>query len=200
MAARRSMSPNMRRPKDAAIYTSFIQASVVGGFVLQPASWCWAARRADPDEAFDGMGLAGAVPAVDCCCWRYRCGCGCKLSESPVFQAMKEEGETVGQSLCRKLHLSRQQASASSSRCSAIAARPDDDLVHRDVLRPELPARGRCMSRILTAELIVGCRGLLRHGVLSRTSASCQTGSGAKSRSSSGYAADAGCCCSRCSG
>ncbi len=63
-------------PKKRGFYTSFIQASVVGGFVLSRSSSCWPAGCADPGGGLCRMGLARAVPAVDRSCWRSRCGCG----------------------------------------------------------------------------------------------------------------------------
>jgi len=74
-------------------YTSFIQGSVVGGFVLSIAV-VLACRFAIPEEAFKAWGwrvpflLSLLLLAISL--WmRF------KLSESPVFKAMKEAGETA---------------------------------------------------------------------------------------------------------
>ena len=81
-------------PEKRGFYTSFIQASVVGGFVLSiiVVSLC---RAFIPEAAFDAWGwrlpfiLSIALLAVSL--WMRL-----KLSESPVFKAMKEAGETAG--------------------------------------------------------------------------------------------------------
>ena len=75
-------------------YTSFIQASVVGGFVLSVLV-VLACRTFIPPTAFDAWGwrvpflLSLILLAVSL--WMRL-----KLSESPVFQAMKAAGETSG--------------------------------------------------------------------------------------------------------
>ena len=75
-------------------YTSFIQASVVGGFVLSVLV-VLACRTFIPPAAFDAWGwrvpflLSLILLAVSL--WMRL-----KLSESPVFQAMKAAGETSG--------------------------------------------------------------------------------------------------------
>ena len=75
-------------------YTSFIQASVVGGFVLSVLV-VLACRTFIPPAAFDAWGwrvpflLSLILLAISL--WMRL-----KLSESPVFQAMKAAGETSG--------------------------------------------------------------------------------------------------------
>ncbi|MFM5916592.1 MAG: MFS transporter [Novosphingobium sp.] len=75
-------------------FTSFIQASVVGGFVLSVAV-VLACRTFIPAAEFDSWGwrvpflLSLILLAISL--WMRL-----KLSESPVFQAMKEAGETSG--------------------------------------------------------------------------------------------------------
>ena len=75
-------------------YTSFIQASVVGGFVLSVLV-VLACRTFIPPAAFDAWGwrvpflLSLILLAISL--WMRL-----KLSESPVFQAMKAAGETAG--------------------------------------------------------------------------------------------------------
>jgi MFS family permease len=100
-------------PEKRGFYTSFIQASVAGGFVLSIIV-VLACRFLIPKEAFEAWGwrvpflLSIALLAISL--WMRL-----KLSESPVFQAMKEAGETSGN--------------------------PFVDLVHRILFRDELPAR-----------------------------------------------------------
>ncbi|MEM6476161.1 MAG: MFS transporter [Pseudomonadota bacterium] len=81
-------------PDKRGFYTSFIQASVVGGFVLSiiVVMLC---RLIIPEQAFADWGwrvpflLSILLLAISL--WmRF------KLSESPVFKAMKEAGETAG--------------------------------------------------------------------------------------------------------
>jgi len=74
-------------------YTSFIQASVVGGFVLSIAV-VLACRFLIPADEFAAWGwrlpfLLSIVLLIISLWMRF------KLSESPVFQAMKEAGETA---------------------------------------------------------------------------------------------------------
>src|SRR5688500_17347941 len=79
-------------PEKRGYYTSFIQASVVGGFVLSVAV-VLACRLLLPPEDFAAWGwrlpfiLSIALLAVSL--WMRL-----KLNESPVFQAMKREGHT----------------------------------------------------------------------------------------------------------
>jgi MFS family permease len=81
-------------PERRGFYTSFIQASVVGGFVLSIAvvAMC---RAFIPEAEFAAWGwrvpfiLSIALLAISL--WMRL-----KLSESPVFQAMKAAGETAG--------------------------------------------------------------------------------------------------------
>lgn len=81
-------------PEKRGFYTSFIQASVVGGFVLSIAvvALC---RALIPEEEFAAWGwrvpfLLSIILLLISLWMRL------KLSESPVFQAMKEAGETAG--------------------------------------------------------------------------------------------------------
>ena len=81
-------------PEKRGFYTSFIQASVAGGFVLSIIV-VLACRALIPTEAFEAWGwripflLSIALLAISL--WMRL-----MLSESPVFQAMKEAGETSG--------------------------------------------------------------------------------------------------------
>lgn len=81
-------------PEKRGFYTSFIQASVAGGFVLSIIV-VLACRALIPTDAFAQWGwrvpflLSIALLAISL--WMRL-----KLSESPVFQAMKEAGETSG--------------------------------------------------------------------------------------------------------
>jgi len=81
-------------PEKRGFYTSFIQASVVGGFVLSIIV-VLTCRFLIPEEAFKEWGwrvpflLSIALLVISL--WMRL-----KLSESPVFQAMKEAGETAG--------------------------------------------------------------------------------------------------------
>ncbi len=81
-------------PEKRGFYTSFIQASVAGGFVLSIIV-VLACRFLIPTAAFEAWGwrvpflLSIALLAISL--WMRL-----KLSESPVFQAMKEAGETSG--------------------------------------------------------------------------------------------------------
>jgi MFS family permease len=81
-------------PEKRGFYTSFIQASVAGGFVL---------------SIIVVLGCRFLIPADDFAAWGWRVPfllslillaislwMRLKLSESPVFQAMKEAGETAG--------------------------------------------------------------------------------------------------------
>ncbi|MGX7952733.1 MFS transporter [Tsuneonella sp. HG249] len=81
-------------PEKRGYYTSFIQASVVGGFVLSIVVVI-ACRALIPPAEFEAWGwrvpflLSIILLAISL--WMRL-----KLSESPVFQAMKEAGETAG--------------------------------------------------------------------------------------------------------
>jgi len=81
-------------PEKRGFYTSFIQASVAGGFVLSIIV-VLACRFLIPAEDFEAWGwrvpflLSIALLAISL--WMRL-----KLSESPVFQAMKEAGEMSG--------------------------------------------------------------------------------------------------------
>ncbi len=81
-------------PEKRGYYTSFIQASVAGGFVLSIAV-VLACRFLIPEEAFNEWGwrvpflLSIILLAISL--WMRL-----KLSESPVFQAMKAEGKIAG--------------------------------------------------------------------------------------------------------
>ncbi len=81
-------------PEKRGYYTSFIQASVVGGFVLSIIV-VLACRVIIPEEDFNDWGwrvpfLLSILLLVISLWMRF------KLSESPVFKAMKEAGETSG--------------------------------------------------------------------------------------------------------
>jgi MFS family permease len=79
-------------PEKRGFYTSFIQASVVGGFVLSIAV-VLACRFLIPAEEFAAWGwrvpFLLSIVLLFISLWMRL-----KLSESPVFQAMKEAGET----------------------------------------------------------------------------------------------------------
>ncbi len=81
-------------PEKRGFYTSFIQASVVGGFVLSIVV-VLGCRFLIPEEAFNDWGwrvpFLLSVVLLGISLWMRL-----KLSESPVFQAMKEAGETAG--------------------------------------------------------------------------------------------------------
>ncbi|WP_299192598.1 MFS transporter [uncultured Erythrobacter sp.] len=81
-------------PDKRGFYTSFIQASVVGGFVLSIIV-VLACRLIIPEDDFIAWGwrvpfLLSILLLVISLWMRF------KLSESPVFKAMKEAGETSG--------------------------------------------------------------------------------------------------------
>lgn len=81
-------------PEKRGYYTSFIQASVAGGFVLSIAV-VLGCRLAMPADVFEAWGwrvpfLLSIVLLLISLWMRF------KLSESPVFTAMKEAGETAG--------------------------------------------------------------------------------------------------------
>lgn len=80
-------------PEKRGFYTSFIQASVVGGFVLSIIVVI-ACRYLIPAESFDAWGwripFLLSIVLLGISLWMRL-----KLSESPVFQAMKEAGETA---------------------------------------------------------------------------------------------------------
>ncbi len=77
-------------PEKRGFYTSFIQASVVGGFVLSIIVVI-ACRALIPEEAFNDWGwripFLLSIVLLGISLWMRL-----KLSESPVFQAMKAEG------------------------------------------------------------------------------------------------------------
>jgi MFS family permease len=81
-------------PEKRGFYTSFIQASVVGGFVLSIAVVA-ACRALIPADDFEAWGwrvpFLLSIILLFISLWMRL-----KLSESPVFQAMKEAGETAG--------------------------------------------------------------------------------------------------------
>lgn len=81
-------------PEKRGFYTSFIQASVVGGFVLSIAVVA-VCRALIPEEDFAAWGwrvpFLLSIILLGISLWMRL-----KLSESPVFQAMKEAGETAG--------------------------------------------------------------------------------------------------------
>ncbi|WP_120715760.1 MFS transporter [Tsuneonella amylolytica] len=81
-------------PERRGFYTSFIQASVVGGFVLSIVVVILC-RTFIPEDAFADWGwrvpFLLSLILLGISLWMRL-----KLSESPVFQAMKEAGETAG--------------------------------------------------------------------------------------------------------
>jgi MFS family permease len=81
-------------PEKRGFYTSFIQASVVGGFVLSIIVVI-ACRAFIPEEAFNAWGwripFLLSLILLGISLWMRL-----KLSESPVFRAMKEAGEMAG--------------------------------------------------------------------------------------------------------
>lgn len=80
-------------PEKRGFYTSFIQASVVGGFVLSILV-VLVCRTLIPEQDFNDWGwrvpFLLSVILLGISLWMRL-----KLSESPVFQAMKEAGETA---------------------------------------------------------------------------------------------------------
>ena len=81
-------------PEKRGFYTSFIQASVAGGFVLSIAV-VLACRFLIPEDDFNAWGwrvpFLLSIILLGISLWMRL-----KLSESPVFKAMKEAGETAG--------------------------------------------------------------------------------------------------------
>ncbi len=81
-------------PEKRGFYTSFIQASVVGGFVLSIAVVA-ACRALIPEDDFAAWGwrvpFLLSILLLGVSLWMRL-----KLSESPVFQAIKDAGETAG--------------------------------------------------------------------------------------------------------
>jgi len=81
-------------PEKRGFYTSFIQASVAGGFVLSIIV-VLACRALLPTEDFEAWGwrlpFLLSIALLGISLWMRL-----KLSESPVFQAMKEAGEMAG--------------------------------------------------------------------------------------------------------
>ncbi|MFN2100675.1 MFS transporter [Altererythrobacter sp. MF3-039] len=81
-------------PEKRGFYTSFIQASVVGGFILSIVV-VLACRALIPEEAFNDWGwrvpFLLSVILLGISLWMRL-----KLNESPVFRAMKEAGEMSG--------------------------------------------------------------------------------------------------------
>ena len=81
-------------PEKRGFYTSFIQASVVGGFVLSILV-VLACRALIPEQDFNDWGwrvpFLLSLILLGISLWMRL-----KLSESPVFQAMKAAGETAG--------------------------------------------------------------------------------------------------------
>lgn len=80
-------------PEKRGFYTSFIQASVVGGFVLSIAVVA-ACRAIIPEDDFAAWGwrvpFVLSIALLGISLWMRL-----KLSESPVFQAIKDAGETA---------------------------------------------------------------------------------------------------------
>ncbi len=81
-------------PEKRGFYTSFIQASVVGGFVLSHRC-CDGLPRSLSPRTTSSHGAGACRSCSRSSCWEYRLWMRLKLSESPVFQAMKEAGETA---------------------------------------------------------------------------------------------------------
>ena len=81
-------------PEKRGFYTSFIQASVVGGFILSIIV-VLACRFLIPEEQFNDWGwrvpFLLSIILLGISLWMRL-----KLSESPVFQAMKAEGQIAG--------------------------------------------------------------------------------------------------------
>lgn len=81
-------------PEKRGYYTSFIQASVAGGFVLSIAV-VLACRFLIPEDSFNAWGwrvpFLLSIILLGISLWMRL-----KLSESPVFQAMKAEGKIAG--------------------------------------------------------------------------------------------------------
>ena len=83
-------------PEKRGFYTGFIQASVVGGFVLSIAV-ILLCRAILPEEQFTAEGWGWRVPfLLSIILLAVSLWMRLKLSESPVFQAMREAGETSG--------------------------------------------------------------------------------------------------------
>jgi MFS family permease len=103
-------------PERRGYFTSYIQASVVGGFVLSLIVVLGCKGLMSPD-LWAAWGwrvpflLSIALLAISL--WMRL-----KLSESPVFKAMQEQGELAGNPFSRVSPI-RVTRSASSSRCSA---------------------------------------------------------------------------------
>ena len=90
MAAPRSTWPSTRRPGKRGFYTSFIQASVVGGFILSLAV-VLAFKALISDAAWLAWGwrlpFLFSILLLAVSLWMRL-----KLNESPVFKALKESG------------------------------------------------------------------------------------------------------------
>ena len=123
-------------PGKSGFYTSFIQAGVVGGFILSLAV-VLATKAVLPAEAWAAWGwrvpFLFSIVLLAISLWMRL-----KLSESPVFKAMRAAGEQRGQPAQGELHLSRQRQ-ADAGRAVRDRGRADGDLVHRDVLRAVVP-------------------------------------------------------------
>ena len=75
MAARRSTSPSMRRANKRGLYTSFIQASVIGGFLLSVVV-VLATNALVERRGAGRLGAGGSPSSSRCCCSPSRSGCG----------------------------------------------------------------------------------------------------------------------------
>ena len=171
MAARRSMSPNMRRANQRGFYTSFIQASVVGGFLLSLVVVL--DRRASSMTEASGNAWGWRMPFLfSLVLLAVSLWMRLKLTESPVFQAMKEAGETARNPLQESFDYPGQQMRL-SRRAVRRRRRADRDLVHRAVPGALFPARTRCGSTIRAAR----ADRRRRRGVQPRSGSSCSAGS-----------------------
>ncbi len=125
-------------PEKRGFYTSFIQASVVGGFVLSIVVVI-ACRMLIPEAEFAAWGwrvpfLLSILLLVISLWMRL------KLSESPVFQAMKEAGETAGNPFIESFTYPGNKRRIFVA-LFGVAGVLTVDLVHGVLLRPVVPSR-----------------------------------------------------------
>jgi MFS family permease len=193
-AARRSTSPSTRRRDGAAIFTGFIQASVIGGFVLSLAV-VLVTRLSLPPEDFAAWGwrlpFLISIVLLAISLWMRL-----KLSESPVFKAMKEEGKTSRNPFVESFtypgNKKRIFVALMGVACGLT-------IIFYTALFSTLSfLKGPMRVDDTAAELIVGISSLLAVPFFVYFGG-CRTGSGARSRSC-GAMRYASCCCSRCSG
>ena len=99
-------------------YTSFIQAGVIGGFLLSRSRSCWSPNWFVDREAWSDWGwripFLFSVVLLAVSLW-----VRLKLKESPVFQAMKEAGKTARNPLQGELPRLAADQARSWSPCSA---------------------------------------------------------------------------------